>query len=72
MKNLISIYTRLAYIVYSGEVKGEVGMRSRMRDLVPTSLLPPHYIQYTQVECKCLLSFSFINLKIANEKCRNM
>jgi hypothetical protein len=30
MKNLISIYTRPAYIVYSGEVKGEVGTRSGM------------------------------------------
>jgi len=29
-KNLISSYTRLACIVYSGEVKGGVGMRSRM------------------------------------------
>jgi len=29
-KNLVSSYTRLAYIVYSGEVRGEVGTRSRM------------------------------------------
>ena len=26
----------------------------------------------TQVKCSCLLSFSFINLKVANEKGRNM
>jgi len=31
MRNLISSYTRFACVVYSGEVKGEVGMRSRMR-----------------------------------------
>jgi len=36
-KNLISSYTRFACVVYSGEAKGEVGTRSRMRDLVPTS-----------------------------------
>jgi len=30
MKNLISSYTRLACIVYSGVVKGEVGTISRM------------------------------------------
>ena len=29
-KNLVSSYTRLACIVYSGEVRGEVGTRSRM------------------------------------------
>jgi hypothetical protein len=33
----ISSYTRFACVVYSGEVKCEVGTRSRMRDLVPTS-----------------------------------
>jgi hypothetical protein len=37
MKNLISSYNRLACIVYSGEVKGEVGTRSGMQELVPTS-----------------------------------
>ena len=37
MRNLISSYTRFACVVYSGEVKGEVGTKSRMRDLVPTS-----------------------------------
>ena len=31
MKNLISSYTRFACVVYSGEVKGEVGTRSGMR-----------------------------------------
>jgi len=31
MRNLISSYTRFAYVVYSGEVKVEVGTRSRMR-----------------------------------------
>ena len=30
MRNLVSSYTRLACIVYSGEVSGEVGTRSRM------------------------------------------
>jgi len=30
MKNLIRSYTRFACIVYSGEVKGEVGTRSGM------------------------------------------
>jgi len=30
MKNLVRSYTRLACIVYSGEVRGEVGTRSRM------------------------------------------
>jgi hypothetical protein len=30
IRNLISSYTRFACVVYSGEVKGEVGMRSRM------------------------------------------
>jgi hypothetical protein len=30
MRNLISSYTRFACVVYSGEVKGEVGKRSRM------------------------------------------
>jgi len=30
MKNLVSSYSRLACIVYSGEVRGEVGTRSRM------------------------------------------
>jgi len=29
-KNLVSSYTRLACIVYSEEVRGEVGARSRM------------------------------------------
>ena len=38
----------------------------------PLHLLPPHCIQYKQVEYSCLLSFSFINLKMANEKFRNM
>ena len=28
-------------------------------------LLPPHYIQHTQIECNCLLSFLIINLKMA-------
>ena len=37
----------------------------------PLNLLPPHCTQYTQVEYSCLLSFLFINLKMANEKCRN-
>jgi len=37
MRNIISGYTRFACVVYSGEVKGEVGTRSGMRDLVPTS-----------------------------------
>ena len=40
MKNLISSYTRLACIVYSGEVKGAVGTRSRMRD--NTLSVPPN------------------------------
>jgi hypothetical protein len=31
MRNLISSYTLLACIVYSGEVKGEIGTRSGMR-----------------------------------------
>jgi len=31
MGNLISSYTRFACVVYRGEVKGEVGTRSRMR-----------------------------------------
>jgi len=31
MRNLISSYTRFACVVYSGEVKGEVGTRSRTR-----------------------------------------
>jgi len=31
MRNLISSYTRFACVVYSGEVKGKVGTRSRMR-----------------------------------------
>jgi len=30
MKNLVSSYTRLLGVVYSGEVRGEVGTRSRM------------------------------------------
>ena len=30
MKNLVSSYTQLAGIVYSGELRGEVGTRSRM------------------------------------------
>ena len=30
-RNLISSYTRFACVVYSGEVKGEVGTRSGMR-----------------------------------------
>jgi len=30
MKNLVSSYTRLACDVHSGEVRGEVGIRSRM------------------------------------------
>jgi len=30
MRNLISSYTRFACVVYSGEVKGEVGTRSGM------------------------------------------
>jgi hypothetical protein len=34
MRNLISSYTLFACVVYSGEVKGEVGTRSRMRDLI--------------------------------------
>jgi len=29
-KNLVSSYTRLMWAVYSGEVRGEVGTRSRM------------------------------------------
>jgi len=29
-KNLVSSYTRLKWVVYSGEVRGEVGTRSRM------------------------------------------
>jgi len=29
-KNLVSSYTRLMWVVYSGEVRGEVGTRSRM------------------------------------------
>jgi len=29
-KNLVSSYTRLMWVVYSGEVRGEVGMRSGM------------------------------------------
>ena len=29
-KNLVSSYTRLVWIVYSWEVRGEVGTRSRM------------------------------------------
>jgi len=37
----------------------------------PLHLLPPHCIQPTQVECSCLLSSSFINVKMANEKGRN-
>ena len=32
-RNLISSYTRFACVVYSGEVKGEVGTRSGMRCL---------------------------------------
>ena len=31
MRNLISSYTQFACVVYSGEVKGEVGTTSRMR-----------------------------------------
>jgi len=30
MKNLASSYTRLVWVVYSGEVRGEVGTRSGM------------------------------------------
>ena len=30
LKNLVSSYTRHVWAVYSGEVRGEVGMRSRM------------------------------------------
>ena len=30
MKNLVSSYTRLKWVVYSGEVRGEVGTRSCM------------------------------------------
>jgi len=29
-ENLVSSYTRLMWVVYSGEVRGEVGMRSGM------------------------------------------
>jgi len=29
-KNLVSSYTRLTWVVYSGEVRGEMGTRSRM------------------------------------------
>jgi len=29
-KNLVSSYTRLVWVVYSGEIRGEVGARSRM------------------------------------------
>jgi len=29
-KNLVSSYTRLMWVVYSGEVRDEVGTRSRM------------------------------------------
>ena len=42
MRNLISSYSRFACVVYSGEVKGEVGTRSRMQP----HLLPPNYIQH--------------------------
>jgi len=35
----------------------------------PLQLLPPHCIK---VKCSYLLNFSFINLKMANEKGRNM
>jgi len=31
MRNLISSYTRFVRVVYSGEVKGEVGTRTHMR-----------------------------------------
>ena len=65
MKNLVSSYTRLMLAVYSGELRGGVGMRSGM-------LLPPHCIQPTQFKCSYLLSFLIINLKMANEKGRNM
>ena len=34
MRNLISSYIRFACVVYSGEEKGEIGTRSRIRDLV--------------------------------------
>ena len=30
IKNLVNSYTRLVWVVYSGEVRGEFGMRSRM------------------------------------------
>ena len=53
-RNLVSSYTRLMWVVYSGEVRGEVGTRSRtthptqhMRYLVPTSpLTSPLYITH--------------------------
>ena len=32
-KNLVSSYTRVMWVVYSGEVRGEVGARSRMCDV---------------------------------------
>ena len=38
----------------------------------PIHLLPPHCKQYMQVRYSCLPIFSFINLKMANEKCWNM
>ena len=60
MKNLISSYNRLACIVYSGEVKDEVATKSRMRCVGG--------VMWEYMGS----GFSFINLMMANEKCRNM
>jgi len=35
-KNLVSSYTRLIWVVYSGEVRGEVGMSAHLTSYLPT------------------------------------
>ena len=65
-KYLASSYTGLIWAVYSGEVGVEVGTRSRM------CYVPPHCIPPRQIEYSYLLSFSFLNLKMAIVKRRNM
>ena len=60
-KNLVSCYTGLMWVVYRGEVRGEVGTRSRM--LCRMGGVGSAIICYSRL---------ILNLKMANVKCRNM
>ena len=53
------------WAICCGDVRGEVGTRSRICLLYPPHLLPPHSIQPANVEYSCLLSFFNLNLKMA-------